>query len=109
MAKGVQASLVRPHLLAIGPLDPLAHYHDAVLVGCDGLLDLGQEFFLLEDKLRLATTVSSSTGDLNRTLAQLGIDYSITLNHALALQYDYIQNSGYKDDNVMSLVYRFNF
>lgn len=67
------------------------------------------QYRLLEDKLRLATTVSTSMGDLNRTLAQLGVDYSVTQNHALALQYDYIQNSGYKDDNVMSLVYRFNF
>jgi hypothetical protein len=72
-------------------------------------ISFNAQYRLLEDKLRLATTVSTSTGDLNRTLAQAGIDYSMTANHALALQYDYIQNSGYKDDNVMSLVYRFNF
>lgn len=72
-------------------------------------VSLNAQYRLLEDRLRLATTISSSTGDLNRTLAQAGVDYSITLNHALALQYDFIQNSGYKDDSVMSLVYRFNF
>jgi hypothetical protein len=70
---------------------------------------LNAQYRLLEDKLRIATTVSTSTGDLNRTLVQGGLDYSITNSHALALQYDYIQNSGYKDDNIMSLVYRFNF
>jgi hypothetical protein len=70
---------------------------------------LNAQYRLLEDKLRLATTVSTSTGDLNRTLVQGGLDYSITSSHALAFQYDFIQNSGYKDDNIMSLVYRFNF
>ncbi len=70
---------------------------------------LNAQYRLLEDNLRLATTVSTSTGDLNRTLVQAGVDYSITGNHALAFQYDFIQNSGFKDDNVMSLVYRFNF
>jgi hypothetical protein len=72
-------------------------------------ISLNAQYRLLEDKLRIATTVSTSTGDLNRTLAQGGLDYSITNSHALALQYDYIQNSGYKDDSIMSLVYRFNF
>lgn len=70
---------------------------------------LNAQYRLLEDKLRLATTISTSTGDLNRTLIQGGADYTITANHALAFQYDYIQNSGYKDDTIMSFVYRFNF
>jgi hypothetical protein len=72
-------------------------------------ISFNAQYRLLEDKLRLATTVSTSTGDLNRTLVQGGADYTITANHALAFQYDFIQNSGYKDDNVMSLIYRFNF
>ncbi|MCX6132489.1 MAG: hypothetical protein NTU47_01635 [Ignavibacteriales bacterium] len=72
-------------------------------------ISLNAQYRLLEDKLRVVTTVSTSTGDLNRTLVQGGLDYAITVSHALALQYDYIQNSGYKDDNIMSLVYRFNF
>jgi hypothetical protein len=71
-------------------------------------ISLNAQYRLLEDRLRIATTLSTSTGDLNRTLVQGGLDYSITNSHALALQYDYIQNSGYKDDNVMSLIYRFS-
>jgi hypothetical protein len=70
---------------------------------------LNAQYRLLEDKLRLASTVSSSSGDLKRTLVQLGADYSITNNHALAFEYDYISNSGYKNDNIVSLIYRFNF
>ncbi|MBZ5586784.1 MAG: hypothetical protein LAQ30_32275, partial [Acidobacteriia bacterium] len=61
------------------------------------------------DKVRIAATVNTSTGDLNRTLVQGGVDYTLSANHGLSFQYDYIQNSGFKDDNVASLIYRFNF
>jgi len=72
-------------------------------------LSLNAQYRLLEDKLRLASTVSNSSGDLKRTLVQIGADYSITNNHALAFEYDYINNTGYKNDNIASLIYRFNF
>ena len=72
-------------------------------------LSLNAQYRLLEDKLRLSSTVSNSSGDLKRTLVQVGADYSITNNHALAFEYDYINNSGYKNDNIASLIYRFNF
>jgi hypothetical protein len=72
-------------------------------------ISLNAQYRLLEDKLRLSSTFSSSTGDLKRTLVSGGVDYSITNSHALAAQYDYIKTSGYKSDNIMSLVYRFNF
>jgi hypothetical protein len=67
------------------------------------------QYRLLEDKLRLASTLSTSLGDLNRTLAQLGIDYSFTQNLGLLAQYDFIQNSGFKDDNIASLIFRYSF
>jgi hypothetical protein len=70
---------------------------------------LNAQYRLLEEKLRLAATVSSSSGDLKRTLVQVGADYSITSSHALAFEYDSISNSGYPSDNIMSLIYRFNF
>lgn len=70
---------------------------------------LNAQYRLIEDKLRLSATMSTSSGDLNRTLIQGGADYTLSANHALSFQYDYIQNSGIKDDNIMSLVYRFNF
>ena len=44
---------------------------------------LNAQYRLLQDKLRLAATVNTSTGDLNRTLIQGGADYTITGNHAL--------------------------
>jgi hypothetical protein len=80
-------------------------------------LSLNAQYRLLEDKLRLAGTFSSSSGDLKRTLLQGGADYAVTVNHSFSFQYDYIINSGtdpltlaaYKNDNIMSLVYRFNF
>ena len=72
-------------------------------------LSLNAQYRLLEDKLRLASTVSSSSGDLKRTLVQVGADYAITSSHALAFEYDSINTSGYQSDNIVSLIYRFNF
>jgi hypothetical protein len=72
-------------------------------------ISFNAQYRLLEDKLRLSGAFSSSTGDLKRTLIQAGADYSITSSHALAFQYDLIQNTGFDNDNIMSLVYRFNF
>jgi hypothetical protein len=67
--------------------------------------------------MRLAASYNSTFGDLKRTLLQGGLDYSVTENHALMFQYDLILNSGtnpltgekFKNDNIMSLIYRFNF
>jgi hypothetical protein len=72
-------------------------------------ISLNAQYRLLEEKLRLTSTVSNSTGDVKRTLVQVGADYSITDHHALAFEYDYISNTGYKNDSIMSLIYRFNF
>jgi hypothetical protein len=70
---------------------------------------LNAQYRLFEDKLRLSSTVSNSSGDLKRTLVQVGADYSITNHHAVAFEFDYINNSGYKNDTIASLMYRFNF
>ena len=70
---------------------------------------LNMQYRLMEDRLRLLTSINSSFGDLNRTLLQAGADYSITNNHALVLTYDFIQNAGANDDSIASLTYRFNF
>lgn len=70
---------------------------------------LNIQYRMMEDRLRLLTSISSSFGDLNRTLLQAGADYSITNNHALVLTYDFIQNAGTDDDSIASLTYRFNF
>jgi hypothetical protein len=69
---------------------------------------LRAQYRLLADKLRLASTVSTTTGDLYRTLIQAGVDYSINEYHGFVLQGDYIQNSGTKDDTIISLIYRFS-
>jgi hypothetical protein len=72
-------------------------------------ISFNARYSLLGDKLQLASTVSTSLGDLNRTLAQVGVDYSFTQNLALLAQYDFIQNSGFKDDNIASLIFRYSF
>jgi hypothetical protein len=71
-------------------------------------LSLNAQYRLLGDRLRLASTVSTTTGNLYRTLIQAGIDYSINDQHGFVLQGDYIQNSGTKDDKIISLIYRYS-
>ena len=72
-------------------------------------ISFNARYSFLGDKLQLASTVSTSLGDLNRTLAQVGVDYSFTQNLALLAQYDFIENSGFKDDNIASLIFRYSF
>jgi hypothetical protein len=80
-------------------------------------LSANVQYRLINDKLRLVASYNSTFGDLKRTLLQGGLDYSITESHAVMFQYDYILNSGtniltgekFKNDNIMSLIYRFNF
>jgi hypothetical protein len=75
------------------------------------------QYRLLEDRMRLVTNVNLTSGDIKRTLIQASIDYSITEHHGVQLQYDYIINGGtdpitlasYKNDNIMSAIYRFSF
>src|SRR5260370_39026463 len=52
MAKRVQAALVSADLFAVRVLDAFADDHEAILVGVNGLFDLGQELFFFERKLR---------------------------------------------------------
>ncbi|HTP13199.1 MAG TPA: hypothetical protein VMM37_06195 [Bacteroidota bacterium] len=70
---------------------------------------LNLQYRLFNDKVRLAGTLNTSTGDLNRTLIQGALDYTISANLTAMFQYDYIQNSGIKDDNIISAIARFNF
>jgi hypothetical protein len=53
--------------------------------------------------------VNTATGDFNRTLVQAAIDYTFTQNFGVVAQYDFIQNAGFKDDNIASLILRYNF
>jgi hypothetical protein len=64
---------------------------------------------LLDERLRILASASPTFGDFNRTIVRGGIDYAVTERHVLAFSFDFIQNSGTKDDTIASLIYRFSF
>lgn len=73
-------------------------------------VSVNAQYRMLNEKLRLAGTVAPTFGDLKRTLIQIGTDYAITENHSIIFQYDYIQNpTPAVNDNIFSLMYRFNY
>ena len=49
-------------------------------------LSLNAQYRLLEDKLRLSGTVSNSSGDLKRTLFQVGADYAVTSSSTVCIR-----------------------
>jgi len=72
-------------------------------------ISLNAQYSLMDGKLRLVSLLSTAMGDFNRTLAQAAVDYTFTRNFGLVAQYDFIQNSGFKDDSIASLILRYNF
>lgn len=72
-------------------------------------VSLNIQYRLMDDKLRIGSLISPTFGDLNRTLAQASLDYTISDRHSLLAQYDFIQNAGFQDDSIASLIYRFSF
>jgi hypothetical protein len=66
-------------------------------------------FRFLDERLRVLASASPTFGEINRLIARAGIDYAVTQHHVLALTFDFIQNSGTKDDTIGSLIYRFSF
>jgi hypothetical protein len=64
---------------------------------------------LLNERLNLLATVAPSFGDFKRTLFQGGIDFQIMDGHYLVGQIDVIQYPEKGNDQIASLVYRFNF
>jgi hypothetical protein len=69
----------------------------------------GAQLRLMEEMLRFIVTVSPTFGDFNRTIARAGLDIYASRQHTFELVFDYIQNSGMKDDTIGSVIYRFNF
>ncbi len=64
---------------------------------------------LLDERLQIQASAAPTFGEFNRTIVRGGIDYAVTERHVLAFSFDFIQNSGTKDDTIASLIYRFSF
>ena len=73
------------------------------------ILTAAGQYRMLDDQLRLIALVSPAFGAISRVNVQVGADYVYKERHNFILQVDYIKNSGFADDMIASLIYRFNF
>lgn len=72
-------------------------------------ISLNGRYKIYKDLLRLSATYAPTFGDFQRTLMELGLLYAIANNQSASFQYQYIVNSGSKNDSYVSLIYHINF
>lgn len=93
-------------------VDPAFLNQDSVLVVTEfnyAIVNLGIQYRLLGDNLRLAANISPAFGAFYRQDYTASVEYTYAERHNFLFQADYIQNSGSDDDAIVSLIYRFNF
>ena len=64
---------------------------------------------IYKDLLKVSATYAPTFGDFQRTLLEAGLLYAIAYNQSASFQYQYIVNSGSKNDSYVSLIYHINF
>ena len=72
-------------------------------------ITLNGRYKMFQDVLKVSGTVAPTFGDFQRTLLELGLIYAIAKNQTASFQYQYIVNSGSKNDSYVSLIYHINF
>jgi hypothetical protein len=72
-------------------------------------LTFGFQARMLENTLRLIASFNPTLGAISRQEYIVGADYTVARQHVFALQANYLQNSGAKDDAILSFIYRLNF
>ncbi len=72
-------------------------------------ITLSGRYKIYQDILKLSGTVAPTFGDFKRTVLEIGLLYAIAHNQSAAFDYQYIINSGVKNDSYVSLIYRINF
>jgi hypothetical protein len=72
-------------------------------------ITLNGRYKIYKDFLKLSGTYAPTFGDFQRTLLEVGLLYAIANNQSAAFQYQYIVNSGSKNDSYVSLIYHINF
>ena len=91
--------------------DSAVYYTDSLLTELKfnyTSVSLGAQYRMMNDALRLTAQIAPTFGDVNRTAIRFGGDYTYRA-HVFELLLDIYQNSGIKDDTIMSFVYRYNF
>jgi len=72
-------------------------------------ITLNGRYKIYGDVLKLSGTIAPTFGDFKRTVLEIGLLYAIAHNQTAAFDYQYIINSGVKNDSYVSLIYRINF
>ena len=73
------------------------------------VVTVAAQYRMMDDNLRLNAAISPQFGAFTRTSVTASADYSFGM-HNLALQFDYIKNSGaLGNDTILSFIYRFMF
>ena len=70
---------------------------------------LNGRYKLYKDLLKFTATYAPTFGDFQRTLLEAGLLYAIANNQSASFQYQYIVNSGSKNDSYVSLIYHIIF
>ena len=85
---------------------------DSLLVTTDfnyTAVTLGAQARMLDNALRLIGSINPTLGAISRQEYMLGAEYTVAQQHVFLLQVNYLQNSGTKDDAILSFIYRLNF
>jgi hypothetical protein len=72
-------------------------------------ITLNGRYKVYQDVLKLSGTIAPTFGDFKRTVLEIGLIYAIAHNQTASFDYQYIINSGVKNDSYVSLIYRINF
>jgi hypothetical protein len=73
------------------------------------VLTLGAQMRMMEDRLRLLASFNPTMGAYSRQELLFGAEYTPWDRHTFILQADLFQNSGFKDDAIISFIYRMMF
>ncbi|HTX17412.1 MAG TPA: hypothetical protein VMG34_02030 [Bacteroidota bacterium] len=72
-------------------------------------ITLNGRYKFFDDLLRISGTFAPTFGDFKRTMLEAGAQYTIARNQSAAFQYQWIINSGTRNDSYVSLIYRITF
>ncbi len=73
------------------------------------MVNLGAQYLLLNETMRIAANITPSFGAFSRQDYTASLEYTYAERHNFLLQGDYVQNSGARDDAILSFIYRFTF
>ncbi len=93
-------------------LDPSFFNQDSTLITDNynyTILTIGAQMRMLDDQMRVTASFHPTFGAYSRQELVFGVEYTPYPRHTVIFQADAFQNSGFKDDAILSLIYRLMF